>query len=92
MLYSFICFVNKLWFKAKNYGYGWYPCSWEGRSVTLVYILVLLLLFRVVDLRSHSVSDTLIGIFVPFIVLTLLLILICVKTGERVRWSWGLHE
>ena len=81
--------MKKLWFKAKTYGYGWYPSSWEGWSVTLVYVLILLGLFRVVDLRSHSGIDTVMSMFVPFVFLTLLLIVICYKTGEKARWSWG---
>ena len=89
MLYFILLAMERLWFKAKTYGYGWYPCSWEGWTIILVYIMVLLITFRIVDLRSHSGSDTLIGMFVPFIVLTLLLIVICYKTGERTRWKWG---
>lgn len=27
---------NKLWFKAKNYGWGWYPVTWEGWTVTII--------------------------------------------------------
>ncbi|MGV8142043.1 MAG: hypothetical protein ACP5NS_00210 [Candidatus Pacearchaeota archaeon] len=81
--------MNKLWFKAKQYGYGWYPCSWEGWLVTLIYILVLLGFLRTLDLRSSSASDMLIGMVLPFVILTFILILICVKTGERARWRWG---
>ncbi len=80
---------SKLWFKAKNYGYGWYPCSWQGWIIIAVYVLLLLFVFRIIDVNSHSVSDTLIGIIIPFLVLTLLLIAICYKTGEKARWRWG---
>ena len=89
MLYFILSYMERLWFKAKTYGYGWYPCSWQGWTIILVYIMVLLITFRIVDLRSHSGIDTLFGMFVPFIVLTLLLIVIGYKTGERARWKWG---
>ena len=29
-IYRIIPMPQKLWFKAKLYGWGWYPCSWEG--------------------------------------------------------------
>ena len=81
--------VKKLWFRAKIYGYGWYPCAWQGWIIVATYVLLVLYLFRTVDVDSHSVSDTLIGVFVPFITLSLLLIAICYKTGEKPRWRWG---
>ncbi len=28
---------DKLWFKAKKFGWGWTPCSWEGWTVTGLY-------------------------------------------------------
>ena len=31
---------SKLWFRAKNYGWGWYPCSWEGWTVLLIWVLL----------------------------------------------------
>ncbi len=78
-----------MWFKAKTYGYGWYPCSWHGWLVTVLYVLLILFVFRTIDVSSRSVSDTLIGVILPFIILTIILIAICVKTGEKARWRWG---
>lgn len=81
--------AKKLWFRAKRYGYGWYPSSWEGLLVLVIYLGLVLFTFRMVDIKSHSVSDTLIGVFVPFIVLTIILIFVCCRKGERARWRWG---
>ncbi|MEK6915437.1 MAG: hypothetical protein AABW89_02760 [Nanoarchaeota archaeon] len=81
--------ARRLWFKAKRYGYGWYPCTWQGCLILAVYVLLVLLVFVATDIRSNSVSDTLIGIFVPFVILSLVLIFICYKTGEKPRWRWG---
>ena len=30
---------KKLWFRAKCYGWGWYPCSWEGWLVILIWAI-----------------------------------------------------
>ncbi len=81
--------MKKLWFKAKNYGYGWYPCSWEGGIVTLIYVLFLIGLFGFSDLDSYSGRDAILKIFVPVIIVTSVLVVICFKTGERPRWRWG---
>jgi hypothetical protein len=29
--------TTKLWFKAKNYGWGWYPITWQGWLITGLY-------------------------------------------------------
>jgi hypothetical protein len=80
---------KKLWFKSKSYGWGWYPVTWQGWIITLVYIVFLAYIFTVSDLDSHSVSDTLISVSVPFILSSSLLIWICYKKGEKPTWRWG---
>ena len=77
------------WFKRKLYGWGWTPARWQGWVVLLVYVVSILKISLIVDYTSHSVSDTLIGMFVPFILLTALLFYICYKKGEAPRWQWG---
>lgn len=80
---------DNYWFKAKRYGWGWYPSSWQGWTVLALYIGALVWKFRGIDAYSHSASDTLLGLVVPYVVLTVLLILICYATGEKPRWRWG---
>ncbi len=77
------------WFKAKQYGWGWYPSTWQGWVILLDWLAICILLFLKIDKNSHSVSDTLISFFIPFILLIILLIFICWGTGERPRWRWG---
>lgn len=59
------------WFKCV----GWFhvPVSVPGAMVLLLGILFCLTVFRAVDRHSHSVSDTLYGVF-PFFVCTFLLV------------------
>lgn len=68
---------RRLWFRAKYYGWGWYPVTWEGWVVLLTYILY------VVDRSAES--KKLFEIFFA----TILLIIICYLTGEKPRWRWG---
>lgn len=81
--------MKKVWFKAKRYGWGWRPATWQGWIIVGVYSFVIAFIFARIDKNSHSVSDTLIGVSLPFIVITSLLFLICYKTGEKPAWHWG---
>jgi hypothetical protein len=80
---------KKLWFKAKRYGWGWYPASWEGWLILLAYVTLIVRDFTEVDASSHSGSDTLIGVAPRFVIATAALIAIAYVRGEKPRWRWG---
>jgi hypothetical protein len=74
---------EKFWFHAKTYGYGWgLPASWQG-WLTLIAYLGLVLAGLAIDTSPAG--------YVAYVgVLTILLIVIVVFTGEKpVRWRWG---
>jgi hypothetical protein len=78
----------KYWFRAKRYGLGWgLPCAWQGWVVLLGYVG--LLVAAVPFLQSGA--DVILYVSLV-IVLTGLLIAICWKKGEPVRWRWGEKE
>lgn len=89
--------MKKLWFRVKRYGWGWYPVTWEGWSITLVYAVLLgVSVGRVSNYAiGHSVESasslivpvTLHLLWIAFLIGTLLFI--CVKTGEKPEWNWG---
>ncbi|MCC6520670.1 hypothetical protein IT403_01665 [Candidatus Nomurabacteria bacterium] len=80
------------WFKRKIWGWGWYPATWQGWLVTVVYTILISILFYVreepVPGNPDSGSNFLV-FGLPFIVLTILLIIIAYKKGEKPRWQWG---
>lgn len=79
---------KKLWFKAKNYGWGWYPVSWQGWLVIALYTMGLVP--HIINAsRQHSGSDFLIGFSIPFVINTVFLLIICYARGEKPRWRWG---
>jgi hypothetical protein len=80
---------KKIWFKRKKYGWGWYPVTWQGWVILIVYLFAIVSTFINVDQDSHSGSDTLIGFALPFIVASVLLIAACRKYGEEPKWQWG---
>ena len=78
---------KKLWFKSKRYGWGWYPATWEGWIVLLVYLIVVFVAAAFVE---HHHKANFVPIYVGFILfITLILLYICWKTGEKPRWRWG---
>ena len=77
------------WFKRKIWGWGWTPVTWQGWATLFLYISAIIIIFKNVDAKSHSNSDTLIGTAPLFIVVTTLLIFICYRKGEKPKWQWG---
>ena len=80
---------NKLWFKAKMYGWGWYPISKEGWGVLALYVTAVWINVRNTDIYSNSPTDTLINIVIPFVVNTVYLLIICYCRGEKPKWRWA---
>lgn len=81
-----------LWFKAKNYGYGWYPATWQGWLILAVFIVLIIWDFTNLNTTQHSVSDLLINWIPDIFFLTLLLTGVCWVTGEKPEWRWGKKE
>jgi len=76
---------DKLWFRAKRYGWGWYPITWQGWLVTLVYIMLIIVSVNLIKNDVHEVVKNL-AIILFF---TIILLGICYKKGEKPRWRWG---
>jgi len=80
---------KKLWFRAKNYGWGWYPSSWQGWLVLAIFIVYVSWAAFDLDAHQHSVSDLLINLLPRVGLAVIVLLLICWKTGEKPEWRWG---
>jgi hypothetical protein len=83
------------WFKRKLWGWGWTPATWQGWSVTLLYItLILLLAFTREDTIAGNpdLGSNFLVFGLPVILLTAVLIFIAYKTGEKPKWQWGLPD
>lgn len=76
------------WFKAKLYGWGWVPVTWQGWAVVLVYIVAVLFFGLTLDENSPT-SEVFFTFLLPVILLTITLIRICYKKGPKPRWQWG---
>ncbi len=82
-------FKKRPWFKAKKYGWGWYPATWEGWSIMLVWITVVsFIVYKTTYLLEKNPSFLFPYIFeIGFFAAPL--ILVCYITGEKPRWQWG---
>jgi hypothetical protein len=80
---------KKIWFKAKMYGWGWQPVTWQGWIITFLYTANILYFGKQSALSAHSGSDALLSFAIPFVVQTVFLLIICYARGERPRWRWG---
>jgi hypothetical protein len=82
---------KNLWFKAKMYGWGWTPISWQGWIVMVVYLGVVAH-YAITVPPQPSVSDLLAHIASNLRPPTIVLIIICYWKGEKPRWHWGIEE
>lgn len=79
------------WFKAKLYGWGWTPVKWQGWGAIFVYLLALSAFALTIDNNSPP-REVVFTFVLPAILLTIALIRLCYKTGEKPRWQWGPPE
>lgn len=74
---------NKLWFRVRRNGYGYFPCSWQGIVAIILYVLSSIGAFLYVDSDSHSVSDTLLSFSMHFLSLTTLMVILSYLKGWK---------
>ena len=80
---------KKLWFRAKRFGWGWYPCSWQGWAILAMYVFVIFANIVYVNNHELSGSDFFMQFFPSTYILTVFLIIICYTTGEKPSWNWS---
>lgn len=76
--------MKKLWFRARDYGWGWYPASWQGWAVLGVWFVFFVGIMSRLEEQS-SPAWFMVSVFASVVVL----LAICWKTGERPYWQWA---
>ncbi len=91
--------ARTLWFRAKEFGWGWYPVTWQGWLVTAAYTLlyaVSVFIFIAwigwVNQAESGFRTVILGIFefvawMAFLIYSMMRI--CYRTGEKPEWRWG---
>lgn len=78
-----------IWFKAKPYGYGWYPATWQGWLSNFVWAAILALnAWRLMSAHPVPAQNT-IEFVIETLLATAILVFVAYKTGEELRWRWG---
>ncbi|MCW1930080.1 MAG: hypothetical protein KIH62_002065 [Candidatus Kerfeldbacteria bacterium] len=79
--------MKKLWFRAKRFGYGWYPSTWEG---WLVVIFGLAIVAVIVALNGAADDIRIIThVATPVFIVVIVLCYITYLTGETAHWNWS---
>ena len=77
-----------LWFRRKVFGWGWTPTTWQSWLVIAGYLFSVLAFLFTIDATSPP-REIMFTFGLPVIFLTITLILVCYRKGERPRWQWG---
>ena len=89
-----------LWFRAKTYGWGWTPVTWQGWLLTLVFALLYVVLVLTymswlgVATLAHAANYRGLALgTLEFLgagsLLSYALIRVCSRYGEKPSWRWG---
>lgn len=76
---------KQIWFKAKCYGWGWYPSTWQGWIVLLVWAIIFTSAILMIEKNDHEIGKNFAVIFIA----TAILIYVCYRKGEKPSWRWG---
>jgi hypothetical protein len=80
------------WFRARLYGFGWTPATWQGWLITAGFIGALLWVGADFGKNPNPSGNEINWFFVKIILLVATLIAICVIKGEKPKWNWGLPK
>jgi hypothetical protein len=74
-----------IWFPAKRHGWGWgFPVAWQGWMVLLAYCVFLFGGAFILNPQYALFEYLIYTLFISCI-----LLLICWRKGEKLRWRWG---
>ena len=80
---------NKLWFRAKRYGWGWVPCTWEGWLTVLVFVVLMVWDAKTFAGVKNSTNSQLAWFLIRTAFLVAALLYVCYEKGEKGGWRWG---
>lgn len=75
------------WFKRRRYGWGWTPATWQGWSLTLAMVVLIVLpaiLAGQYGSRGHSVA------YIVYVIVVIVVFIVIVEAKSPApRWRWG---
>lgn len=82
---------SNLWFRRKTYGWGWTPITWQGWTVTFVFIAIPLLVKYIMKILDYSKFIQNFALFATLPLVLVGLTVVCLRYGEKPRWQWGVR-
>lgn len=82
--------MERLWFRANPYGWGWIPATWEGWAVVVGYVVSLAawMLYYFLGRPIVFGPDVVIEPMMTVLVATAGLVAVCMLQGERLdEWT-----
>lgn len=80
---------QKYWFKAKHFGWGWYPTAWQGWASTVLFVLAVL----ASSLLLLALNPTTYGPVILYLLwiafCAIAFVVVSYKKGEKPKWHWG---
>ena len=73
----------KLWFRQRDYGWGWFPITIEGWLVVAGFVSWIIYISSQVETYSSE------GLIIRLAIAILLLIIIGYAKGPKPQWHWG---
>ncbi len=85
---------NPYWFKAKQYGYGAQPVTWQGWVLSLIPLLVVVPgIWWITTHRSAANLTAILAWVLLMVVVTAVIAVISArKTDSPWRWRWGREQ
>lgn len=75
---------NRLWFRAKRYGWGWYPITWQGWLVITISMAI-----AGTGIYIGETDDAPGAAFIGILLMIAIILAFGFWKGEKPRWCWG---
>ncbi len=80
---------KRIWFRAKRYGWGWTPATWQGWTVLGVWTIAFVGAVVGIQLAYGETLTAVVASLIAGLILTGVLLVITYRTGELPAWQWG---
>ncbi len=80
------------WFKRKLYGMGWVPATSKGWLVMALFVVSIIAIVIRAGSLQFSDDAVLTQVVLPSIFATFIFLVICFRTGESLKWQWGIKK
>jgi len=81
---------KKYWFKRRRFGWGWIPVTWQGLTVLIVgLVIILVAAFQLPPKPAQPTTAQLLTFLAIVFVVVVALVLIGYAKSPKPHWRWG---